>query len=50
MSGDNYKFYGWFGKTPDCIKKGELVKEEFTPKQFSNDDVDLKITHCGVCG
>lgn len=50
MSGTDYKFYGWFGKSPDCIKNGQLVKEEFTPKKFSNNDVDVKITHCGICG
>lgn len=50
MSGTDYKFIGWVGKTPDCIVKGTLVQEEFTPKQFTDDDVDIKISHCGICG
>jgi len=50
MSGTDYNFIGWFGKSPDCIEKGALVKEEFTPKPFAESDVDIKITHCGICG
>lgn len=50
MSDINYKFIGWFAKSPDCIEKGTLVKEEFTPKPFAENDVDIKITHCGICG
>ncbi|KAF8458002.1 alcohol dehydrogenase-like protein [Terfezia claveryi] len=50
MSDINYNFVGWLAKSPDCIEKGTLVKEEFTPKPFAENDVDIKITHCGICG
>lgn len=40
-------FKGWVAKDKDAI--GNLVHEEFTPKPFTEDDVDIAITHCGVC-
>lgn len=51
MSTDtDYKFVGYMGLDKDCVKNGKLVQQEFTPKPFTEDDVDLKITHCGICG
>lgn len=47
MSTD-YKFAGWMGKDKNAI--GNMVWEEFTPKTWSEDDVDIKITHSGICG
>lgn len=29
--------------------KGNLVWQEYQPKPFEETDVDIKITHCGVC-
>ncbi|PRP87209.1 zinc-binding alcohol dehydrogenase [Planoprotostelium fungivorum] len=43
-----YKFQGWMGLDKDS-HKGNLVFQEFEPKRFEDGDVDIKITHCGVC-
>ncbi|KAF4124682.1 alcohol dehydrogenase (NADP+) [Geosmithia morbida] len=48
MSTD-YKFEGWLGLDPDSAK-GNMKWGEFEPKKWTEDDVDIKITHCGVCG
>ncbi|TID25012.1 putative cinnamyl-alcohol dehydrogenase 1 [Venturia nashicola] len=44
-----YKFTGWLGHNPESAK-GNMKWEEFQPKPFSDDDVDIKISHCGICG
>ncbi|TVY16778.1 NADP-dependent alcohol dehydrogenase 6 [Lachnellula arida] len=44
-----YKFEGWMGLDKDCIK-GKMVWQEYEPKHWTEDDVDIKITHCGICG
>lgn len=44
----NYEFKGWMGLDKDCIN-GKLVWQSFDPKPFEEDDIDIKITHCGVC-
>ncbi|KAF8477231.1 zinc-binding dehydrogenase [Kalaharituber pfeilii] len=46
----DYRFVGWMGHDPDCIRNQALVQEEFKPKPFTEDDVDIKASHCGVCG
>lgn len=43
----DYKFFGWVGKDKNCL--GNLTWEEYTPKTWTEDDVDIQITHCGVC-
>ncbi|RVX70513.1 hypothetical protein B0A52_05164 [Exophiala mesophila] len=48
MSSD-YKFQGWLGLDPDSAK-GQMVWQEFEPKTFDDEDIDIKITHCGICG
>ena len=35
---------------PDPKKFTELKVIEFKPKNFEADDVEIAITHCGVCG
>ncbi|KAI8822173.1 chaperonin 10-like protein [Fimicolochytrium jonesii] len=44
----DYKFMGWVAKDKESF--GNLVWEEYEPKPFTDDDVDIKITHCGICG
>ncbi|KAH8808083.1 chaperonin 10-like protein [Xylogone sp. PMI_703] len=44
-----YKFQGWMGLDKDSIK-GKMVWQEFEPKTWTEDDVDIKVTHCGICG
>ncbi|KAF2723554.1 GroES-like protein [Polychaeton citri CBS 116435] len=50
MSTD-YKFEGWMGLDADSAR-GKMVWQEFpNPKPFDEDnDVDIMITHSGVCG
>ena len=45
----DYKFEGWCGHGPESAK-GQMKWEEYTPKTFTDDDVDIKISHCGICG
>ncbi|KAF7926413.1 uncharacterized protein EAE98_006708 [Botrytis deweyae] len=48
MSTD-YKFQGWLGLDSEAAN-GKMVWQEFEPKPFEETDVDIKITHCGICG
>ncbi|TVY68659.1 putative formaldehyde dehydrogenase AdhA [Lachnellula suecica] len=45
----SYKFQGWMGLDKDATK-GKMVWQEYEPKTWTEDDVDIKITHCGICG
>lgn len=47
MSTD-YKFEGWHGLDKNCAK-GIMVWKEFTPKTWEETDVDIQISHCGIC-
>lgn len=38
----DYKFFGWVGKDKDSI--GKLSWEEYEPKTWTEDDVDIKIS------
>ncbi|PHH86415.1 hypothetical protein CDD83_10274 [Cordyceps sp. RAO-2017] len=48
MSTD-YKFEGWLGLSPESAK-GKMEWGAFEPKKWTEDDVDIQVTHCGVCG
>lgn len=43
------KFEGWLGKDAEAIN-GKMEWGEFEPKKWTEDDVDIEISHCGVCG
>jgi len=43
------KFQGWLGKDQDSVK-GKMQWGEFEPKKWTEDDVDIEISHCGICG
>ena len=45
----DYKFEGWLGHSPDAVN-GKMEWGQFEPKKWQEDDVDIKITHCGICG
>jgi alcohol dehydrogenase (NADP+) len=45
----DYKFEGWLGLSPDAIN-GKMQWGAFEPKKWQEDDVDIQITHCGICG
>lgn len=45
----DYKFEGWVGLDKESAN-GKMVWQEFTPKTWTENDVDIKVTHCGICG
>ncbi len=45
----DYKFQGWVGLDKDA-EKGKMVWQEYKPKTWTEDDVDIEIVYCGVCG
>ncbi|KAF2750540.1 cinnamyl alcohol dehydrogenase [Sporormia fimetaria CBS 119925] len=42
-------FNGWLGHDPSSAK-GSMRWQSFTPKTFTENDIDIKISHCGICG
>jgi hypothetical protein len=42
-------FEGWLGYGPEAAE-GNMKWGSFEPKKWTEDDVDIKVTHCGVCG
>ena len=48
MSTD-YKFQGWLGHDAEAAN-GNMTWESYEPKKWTEDDVDIKISHCGICG
>ncbi|KAH8724266.1 chaperonin 10-like protein [Phaeosphaeriaceae sp. PMI808] len=46
---ENSTFQGWLGKDETSIK-GKMEWGDFEPKKWSEDDVDIEISHCGICG
>ncbi|KAK4236959.1 chaperonin 10-like protein [Achaetomium macrosporum] len=49
MSSTEYKFEGWLGHDPSAAE-GNMSWGEFEPKPWEETDVDIKVTHCGICG
>ncbi|KAI0970129.1 zinc-binding dehydrogenase [Xylaria arbuscula] len=43
------KFEGWLGHSPESAN-GKMEWGEFEPKKWTEDDVDIQISHCGICG
>ena len=43
------KFQGWLGLDPSAVE-GNMKWGEFEPKAWTEDDVDIEISHCGICG
>lgn len=43
------KFQGWLGKSPESVE-GKMEWGPYEPKKWTEDDVDIEISHCGVCG
>lgn len=44
-----YKFEGWMGDDASS-SEGKMVWRDFEPKPWEETDVDIRVTHCGVCG
>ncbi|KAJ5197973.1 uncharacterized protein N7498_007090 [Penicillium cinerascens] len=49
MTQTDYKFEGWMGLDPSS-SAGNMVWQEFEPKTWEETDIDIKISHCGICG
>lgn len=49
MAQSDYKFEGWMGLDPSA-GEGKMVWQEFQPKEWEETDVDIKVSHCGICG
>ena len=49
MAQTDYKFEGWMGLDANAAW-GNMVWQEFEPKEWEETDIDIKITHCGICG
>lgn len=45
----DYKFEGWLGHGQDSVN-GKMVWAEFEPKAWEETDVDIQVTHSGICG
>ncbi|KAI6781612.1 formaldehyde dehydrogenase-like protein [Emericellopsis cladophorae] len=45
----NYEFKGWVGEDPSAAE-GNMKWKTFEPKPWEETDVDIKITHSGICG
>lgn len=43
------EFHGWLGHDKQAAK-GNLTWSSFKPKPFTPIDIDIKISHCGICG
>ncbi|KAF0325494.1 nadp-dependent alcohol dehydrogenase [Colletotrichum asianum] len=43
------KFEGWLGLGPDSAK-GKMEWGSFEPKAWTENDIDIQISHCGICG
>ena len=48
MSND-CNFQGRFGEDPKSVK-GKMIIKKFTPKTWEETDIDIQISHCGICG
>lgn len=42
-------FHGWLGHDSSAAQ-GNLKWAAFTPKPFAATDIDIKVSHCGICG
>jgi hypothetical protein len=43
------QFEGWLGHDPTSAD-GRMTWGPYTPKKWEETDIDVKITHCSVCG
>ncbi|EEY19043.1 NADP-dependent alcohol dehydrogenase [Verticillium alfalfae VaMs.102] len=45
----DYQFEGWMGED-ESSAEGNMVWEKYDPKKWEETDIDIRITHCGICG
>lgn len=48
-SSPDTKFQGWLGYDKHAAD-GKLAWADFDPKTWEETDVDIKVSHCGICG
>ncbi|KAG8861344.1 hypothetical protein FRB91_008210 [Serendipita sp. 411] len=48
-SSSDHKFEGWMGVDKSAVD-GKMVWQSYEPKSWEETDVDIEITHCGICG
>jgi D-arabinose 1-dehydrogenase-like Zn-dependent alcohol dehydrogenase len=48
-STSEYKFEGWLALDKSAAV-GKMVWGAFEAKPWEETDIDIKITHCGICG
>ncbi len=46
---ENSKFEGWVALDKTAAE-GNMVWQRYEPKPWEETDVEIKVTHCGVCG
>lgn len=49
MASTEPKFVGWVAHDKESAN-GSMVWEEFEVKPWEETDIDIKISHCGICG
>lgn len=49
MAYNETKFEGWVAVDKSAAK-GNMVWQVYGPKPWEETDIDIRITHCGVCG
>ncbi|OKL55899.1 hypothetical protein UA08_08955 [Talaromyces atroroseus] len=49
MTSQDYKFEGWLASDASAAN-GTMQWKEFEPKVWEETDIDIKITHSGICG
>ena len=46
---DDSKFVGWVGENPESAN-GKMEWKQYKTKQWEENDVEIEISHCGICG
>lgn len=49
MAYNDTEFEGWVAVDKSAAE-GNMVWQTYDPKPWEETDIDIKITHCGVCG
>ncbi|KAJ6088219.1 NADP-dependent alcohol dehydrogenase 7 [Penicillium sp. IBT 16267x] len=49
MGSTDYTFEGWMGLDKEAAN-GNMVWQQFEPKPWEETDIDMRVTHCGICG
>ena len=49
MGSEKYEFYGWQAHDKSAAQ-GNMRWERYEPKTWTENDIDIKIECCGICG